>query len=151
MPEPSSTDLIIGIATQDQRAIVPSILELGALGQLLHRRVEFVIGEGSNIPRSRNAVVEQIQRNHFQSTMWVLWIDSNILVLPGSRPIIAAAMRWAEETHVCVVGNYRMQTGQSVLMDRRDPEGSPHHYTDAELAALPRPYPEVDLAGLGFA
>ncbi len=41
-------------------------------------------------------------------------------------------MRWAEEAHVCVVGNYRMQTGQSVLMDRRGPEGSPHHYTDAD-------------------
>lgn len=61
MSEPSSTDLIIGIPTQDQRAIVPSILELGTLGQLLHRRVEFVIGAGSNIPRSRNTVVEQIQ------------------------------------------------------------------------------------------
>ena len=83
--------------------------------------------------------------------MWVLWIDSDILVLPGSGPTIAAAMRWAEETHVCVVGNYRMQTGQSVLMDRRGLEGSPHHYTDVELAALPRPYPEVGLAGLGFA
>jgi hypothetical protein len=80
----------------------------------------------------------------------MLWLDSDILVLPGSAPIIAAAIQWAEDAR-CVVGNYRMSTGQSVLMDHRGPKGVAHHYTDAELAALPRPYPEVGAAGLGFA
>jgi len=151
MLRPEESEIIVGIPTHDQRSLVLSILELTALSTLLHRRVQFVIGEGSNIPRSRNAVVEQIQRTQAgRATAWMLWLDSDILVPPGSAPIIAEAIRWAEVTHVAIVGNYRMSTGQSVLMDRRGPDGVPHHYTDAELAALPRPFPEVGLAGLGF-
>ncbi len=77
----------------------------------------------------------------------MLWLDSDIVVLPGSAPVIAQAMQWAQTAHVCVVGNYRMSTGQSVLIANRGPESVAHHYTDAELAALLRPYPEVGCYG----
>jgi len=60
MPEPSSTDLIIGIPTQDQRAIVPSILELGALGQLLSYANRSICIDGS--PRSRRLPPSQYGR-----------------------------------------------------------------------------------------
>ncbi len=150
--EAPSTELIVALPTHDRRAVVQSILELGAVGQQLRRRVRFVVSEGSNIPRSRNSVLEELRRQHPNvANLWVLWLDSDILIFPGSSTVISEAIRWAESTTACVVGNYRMADGQNVVMATRDSMAPIKHYTDDELAALPGPYPEVGLAGLGFA
>ena len=128
-------------------------VEVSDVGRLLRRPVRFFVSEGSNIPRSRNTVLEQLQRAYpDKETVRVLWLDSDIVIFPGHSGIIGRTMKWAEEHHVCVVGNYRMASGGNVLMATRD-QNAPvyHHYSDEELELLPKPYPGVGLAGLGFA
>lgn len=146
---PPSSSLIVGIATHDQRAMIQSVMQLRRIGQLLQRPMQFFIGDGRTIPESRNRVVEAIvARYPREEAVWMLWLDSDILIPPNSASTIADAINWAESQQVCVVANYRMVTGQNVLIaNREDPF---HHYTDEELVGLPKPYPRVELAGLGF-
>ena len=146
-----SKDLIIAILTYDRWAVVQSLLELGKVSQVLGRRMQFSVSQGSNIPRSHNTVIEQLQYQYpDQATQWVLWLDSDVAVFPESKTIIADAILWAEANHVAVTGNYRMNTGENVLLATRGPDPPAHHYTNAELEALPRPYPSVAFAGFGF-
>ena len=115
--------------------------------------MRFFVSEGSNIPRSRNIVLDQPRHAYPQKeTVRVLWLDSDVVIFPGASQAISRAIRWAEEHSTCVVGNYRMAFGDNVLMRTRDQNVPVYpHYTDEELDALPKPYPAVGLAGLGFA
>ncbi len=145
-----SVPLSVGIATHDQRAMIQSIMQLRMVGQLLQRHVQFFVGDGGTIPESRNRVVEAIAARYpREEAAWMLWLDSDILIPPDSASTIATAIKWAESQQVCVVANYRMVTGQNVLIATR--EAPFHHYTDEELGTLPKPYPRVALAGLGLA
>ena len=65
------------------RAVVPSILELEYVSQLLQRPLQFVVSEASNIPRSRNVIIDQLRErlpNH--NEVWLLWMDSDIEIFP---------------------------------------------------------------------
>ena len=144
------TPLVVAIATHDRRAVIQSLLTIQKVADQWARAVLFVVGDGSTIPASRNRVVSTLaERFPRDTTLWVLWLDSDILVPAGDAPRLRAALAWAETTGVAVVGDYRMATGQHVLMAAR-PDCPFHHYSDEELAALPRPYPRVDLAGFGL-
>lgn len=145
------TPLIVAIPTQDRRAVVQSLLELSKVSHILKRPLHFSVSEGSNIPRSRNTIVQDLQHQYpDRATQWVLWLDSDIIILSGHEAIIAEAVLWAEANQVAVTGNYRMNSGENVLLATRGPEPPAHHFTDTELDALPKPYPSVALAGFGF-
>lgn len=148
---PSADSFIVAIPTHDRRAIVQSLMELGRVSEILKRPMHLTVSEGSNIPRSRNSAIDQIQYQYPDAaTKWMLWLDSDIVILHDSAEIIADAIRWAETNQVAVTGNYRMNTGENVLLSTRGPQPEPHHFTDDELVALPRPYPPVALTGFGF-
>lgn len=141
--------LIIAIPTADMRAVVPSILELHHVSQLLARPIRFAVAEASSIPRSRNAVLEQLRTAHSdRSSVWVLWMDSDIVIAPDSARSIAVAIRWADENQAGIVANYRMTDGRSVLMTTRDPETT-KHYTDIELSQI-EDFSPIGMAGFGF-
>ncbi|MCL4520434.1 MAG: hypothetical protein M1415_02415 [Firmicutes bacterium] len=142
--------LIVAIPTHDLRAIVPTMLELGLVSEQLNRPLHFAIGEASNIPRSRNVVLQQLRDAYPQTpNLWVLWLDSDIVLFPGYTDAIVAGIQWAEVHNCGIVANYRMANGENVLIANK--EGPPYrHYTTDELDTLPN-YAEVGLAGLGFA
>ena len=143
--------LIVAIPTHEMRAVVQSLLELGVFSQLLRRPIHFVVGEGSNIPRARNSIVQRLQCTFpDRDAVWVLWLDSDIEIPPGVAPAISIAVTWAEAHDACVVANYRMNTGHNVLMANRDPAEPAHHITDEEFQTMPN-FAEVGMAGLSFA
>ncbi len=144
-----SDALVVGIPTHDLRSVVPTLLELGHVGEQLHRPLHFVIGEASNIPRSRNAVLQQLRDAYpTASHVWMLWLDSDIVLFPGYTEAVVNAIQWAEAHDRVVVANYRMIDGEYVVMANK--QGPPyHHYSVGELDQLPN-YAEVGLAGLGF-
>jgi len=152
--EPASSALLVVIPSHDMRAVVPTLMALERVGHLLHRELQTVVGEGSNIPRARNVALQAL-REQWASAQdpWVLWLDSDIWLANDSILAVAEAIRWTEAHDTAVVANYRMSDGRNVLMKRRAPEfpvpGEDAHYTDAEIAALPD-YAEVGMAGLGF-
>lgn len=142
--------LIVAVPTHDMRMVVPSLLELNAVGREAGRPLHFILGQGSNIPRSRNHILQQLRALYpHQDTVWVLWIDSDIWIREDSAPAIAKALAWAHQHEQAIVGNYRMGSGTSVFMHSRDPQDG-RHYSDIELAKLPD-YSEIALSGLGFA
>lgn len=118
------------------------------LGQALRCPVHFLVGEAGNIPRSRNKVLEEA-RKHVgdQGTAWILWLDSDIVIPPGGHRALADAVRWSDATHMAWTANYRMATGENVVMRERTADGA-HHFTNAELAALPE-WAEVGMSGMG--
>lgn len=85
-----------------------------------------------------------------EAEAWVLWLDSDINSLPNQAAMICEAIVWAEENERPVVANYRMVTGQKVLIANSDPMHKAHHFTAEELARL-EPFAEIGMAGLGFA
>ncbi|PSR20187.1 MAG: hypothetical protein C7B45_16125 [Sulfobacillus acidophilus] len=90
---PSPSALIVGLPTHDQRAVVRSLIELTSSGNLLKRPVHFVLGGGSNIPRARNVVLEQLRMMFpAEDALWVLWLDSDIDVLPNQAAAIGEAI-----------------------------------------------------------
>ena len=148
--DPTVDPLIVAIPSQDGRAAIFILLELHEVSRFLDRSMVLVSGEASNIPRSRNAILDQVRTRYpDRETTWVLWVDSDIVVPRGSTVAIGEALRWAEAHQVGVVANYRMATGQNVVMVHRDPALN-HHMTDAEWQALPD-YAEVGMSGFGFA
>ncbi len=147
----SSDRLVVAIPTHDMRAVIQSLLEIGTVGQLLQRPLQFVVSDGSNIPRSRNTILHRI-RDIFpdRDRLWVLWLDSDIEILHGHAHAIQQAILWAEAHQAGIVANYRMTTGQNVLIANRDPSEAAHHLTDDELHQM-EPFAEIGMAGLGFA
>lgn len=142
--------LIVAVPTHDMRMVIPSLLELNAVGRQVRRPLQFVMGQGSNIPRSRNHILQQLRQLYpHRDTAWVLWIDSDIWIRPESALAIAEALEWAHQHEQAIVGNYRMVNGASVFMHSRNPQDG-RHYSDEELAQLPD-YSEIALTGFGFA
>ena len=145
-----SPSLLVAIPTPDLRAVVPSLITLGQVAHRLNRALEVVLGEASNIPRARNVALAQIRQTMPQAThRWVLWLESDILMLPNTAAEVAPALTWAETHQQAIVANYRMATGENVLMTTRTMDTA-RHYTDPELAALPV-WSEVGMSGLGWA
>ncbi len=132
--------LIVAIPTHDLRAVIPSLLELGLVSEQLNRPLHFAVGEASNIPRSRNVVLQQLRDAYPQTpNPWVLWLDSDIVLFPGYTDVIVAGIQWAEAHECGIVANYRMANGESVLIANK--EGPPyHHYTADELDTFPNYY-----------
>lgn len=138
--------LHVAIPTHDMRAVVPTIVELLAVGKHLNRRVHFLVMEASNIPRGRNMILQQLREQcPGSTTVPVLWVDSDIVLLSGQINTIADAIRWADESHRPIVANYPMADGRSMLIANAVGD----HYTEAELQALPN-FANVMMAGFGF-
>lgn len=137
----------IGCPSRDGQGLVQSVLALGHLEAWLQRPIAFIMGIGSNIPRARNGVMDQIRRDFGLQTHWVLWWDSDILVTPDQIPAVAAMIRFGQEHQMAVTANYRINTGEHVLMQTID--GTIHRFTDQGLAALPEWAP-IESTGLGF-
>jgi hypothetical protein len=139
--EPASSALLVVIPSHDMRAVVPTLMALERVGHLLHRELQTVVGEGSNIPRARNVALQAL-REQWASAQdpWVLWLDSDIWLANDSILAVAEAIRWTEAYDTAVVANYRMSDGRNVLMKRRAPEfpvpGEDAHYTDAHLGII---------------
>jgi len=109
------------------------------------------MSEASNIPRSRNGVLRQARTLYPQEdTAWILWLDADIVLAPGSAEAVVTAIRWAESHERGVVANYLMASGTSVLMTTRGQPGQTRHYTDTELQDL-EDFAEVGMSGLSFA
>lgn len=144
--EPS---LLVAIPTPDLRAMVPSLVELGHVAQDLGRPLEVILGEASNIPRARNVALAQIRKQSAGEThRWMLWLDSDILIAPNTASIIAESITWAEGHQHAIVANYRMASGENVLMTTRN-LATVRHYTDKELAELSE-FDVIGMAGLGW-
>ncbi len=138
--------LRVAIPTHDMRAVVPTIVELLAVGKHLQRRVHFLVMEASNIPRGRNMILHRLREQYpGDKFVPVLWVDSDIVLLSGQVDTIADAIRWADRFHRPIVANYPMADGRSMLIAN----AAGDHYTEAELQALPN-YADVMMAGFGF-
>jgi hypothetical protein len=149
-PTPAAPpDLLVAVPTYDYRALIPSVLELELTAGALGRSIQFVVGDGSNRPRARNVILYTLgQAFPDQDARWVLWWDSDILLSPGTAPVLAAAIDWAEAHHVAVAADYRSELGPTTL----GPSGpAARGYSEAERGQLPTPYPRVGQAGLGLA
>ena len=108
--------LIVAVPTHDMRMVIPSLLELNAVGRQVRRPLQFVMGQGSNIPRSRNHILQQLRQLYpHRDTAWVLWIDSDIWIRPESALAIAEALEWAHQHEQAIVGNYRREMGLQCL------------------------------------
>lgn len=141
--------LIVAVPTYDHRAVIQSVLELMTTADLLHRPIHFVIGDGSSSPRVRNTILESLQQKFpDRTTLWMLWWSSDIVLLPGSAPVLSQAIQWAEAQQTCVVADYPGEHGNTTLRPTTAPVPV---FSEWELMNLPKPYPEVRLAGLGLA
>lgn len=149
MDDQASEVLLVGLPTHDGRAVISSLVELTGLGRLLGGPIRILTGEGGNIPRARNYVMEQARRESTSKYEWILWMDSDIVLSPGGNVHIAAAIEWSKRTGKGWVAHYRMADGRSCLMRERQLM-DPHHYTLQELGALPE-WSEIGMAGMGLA
>lgn len=139
--------LFVGMPTHDNRAVIQTVMEFTQLGSAIGRPVQFLISRASNIPRGRNVVMDAARQASDADPLWIFWVDSDILVLPGHTAWIAEMIAYAEQHHVGVTASYRMDNGESMLMsDRTD---ASHHYTPEDVAAWPR-WQTVGMAGMGF-
>ncbi|MCL6562466.1 MAG: hypothetical protein K6U87_05610 [Firmicutes bacterium] len=91
-----------------------------------------------------NTIRDVKSRSLRESSLWLLWIDSDILVPPREVQVIAEALLWAEENRCAVAANYLMANGLPVVMDR---EGK--HYTQEQIDRMP-PYYRIGFSGFGF-
>ncbi len=150
MSQQPTTPLLVGIPTHDGRAMINSCMELVLLGNVMQSVMKLMVGEAGNIPRARNIVMDEVRKelNRGTGLAWVLWLDSDIVLTPGSHQSIAHAMRWSHQTGNAWVANYRMGNHQNVLLKQRDLYLS-EHYTDEELTNLP-PFAEVAMSGFGL-
>lgn len=146
-----ATPLLIGVPTQDNRAIIHTVLELQRACGLIQRPAQFLVAQASNIPRSRNIIMEAARQQLYiepDKPIWILWLDSDILLIPGQAENVAAMIQYAESHQVGITASYNMNDGRSVLMKTRDLEGQ-EHYTREDVAAMERGQ-TVGMAGMGF-
>lgn len=139
--------LFVAMPTHDNRAVIQTVMEFTQLGGVLGRTVQFLISRASNIPRGRNVCMDAARQARATDPLWVFWVDSDILLIPGQAPAVADMIRYAEAHHVGVTAHYRMDNGESMLMSDRSMQAS--HYTSEEVAQWPR-WQEVGMAGMGF-
>jgi hypothetical protein len=140
--------LYVGLPTRDGSGLITTMAELWMLGSYLKRTIHFLVGEAGNIPRSRNKVLEEGKRTSGgQQRLWILWIDSDIVLPSGGHRAVGDAINWSQATQMAWITNYKMADGGNTLIRDRVSAGA-HHYTDAELQSLPE-YAEVGLGGFG--
>lgn len=147
----TNNDFFIGLPTQDGRAVVVSCLELVLAGRVMQRMMRMMLGETSDISKSRNIVMDQVRNavGKNEGTVWVLWLDSDIVLPPNSHQLIVNAIRWSEATGKAWVANYKMSDRRNVIIKQRGYYNT-DFYTDEEIAALP-PYAEIGMGGFGLA
>lgn len=143
--------LLVGIPTHDSRVVVHSMVELTNLANCLEGGIDIFTAEGGNIPRTRNMVMDQIRRvtPKGEDPVWVLWLDSDILLPAGSAAIIAQYVQEGRESMRAWLAHYHMANGQSVLMKDRTLYRA-RHYTHEELTTLPD-WAEIGMGGFGLA
>lgn len=139
--------LLVGMPTHDNRAVIQTVMEFTQLGTPLHRPVQFLISRASNIPRGRNVVMDAARQATDIDPLWIFWVDSDILVLPGHTERLVEMIQYAEQHQVGVTAHYRMDNGESMLMSDRTETA--RHYTSDEVAAWPR-WERLGMAGMGF-
>lgn len=141
--------LLVGVPTHDGRAMITSITALSRVGNILDRPVVFLIGEASNIPRSRNLVMDEARsRAEVKESAFILWMDSDIMIPASSVPAIVQAIMWSHDTQQNWAAHYRMATGDSVLIAERSRDGA-RHYTMDELNAMDN-FSSIAMGGMGL-
>ena len=140
--------LIVGCPSRDEMGMVLSVVTLSRVGDYLDRPVEFITGVGSNIPRARNAVMQGIRREHGVQDHWVLWWDSDIWLTTDQAPAVAEMIRFSEQHGMATTIDYRINTGEHVLMKRME-DGKVHRFTDKGIESLPNWAP-IDATGFGL-
>ena len=145
----SSSTVILAIPTKDNRAIIRTVVELLRISDEVGKALAVVVGEGSNIPRSRNSIVRRIsQQMPGVKDTRVLWVDSDIVLPKGAAVLIGDAIRWADANATNITANYLMANGANSLLVNRD-AGDARHYADTEIEAM-RNYAEIGMADFGF-
>lgn len=140
--------IYVAIPSHDTRAVIHSLIELALVAQMVGG-MQVMTAEAGNIPRGRNQVLRQIQADAAPAThAWVLWLDSDILVTPGSAAVVAQYIQGARESGRQWLANYNMASGQSVLMQDRTLTNA-RHYTMDELLCLPDGS-EIGMGGFGL-
>jgi len=142
--------LRVCLPTRDGRAEVHTVATLlTALPAALGRPVLIHLGQAGNIPRARNQAQREAEAHApDQDPVWVLWVDSDILLEADQAPAVARYVERAEVDGVGWVAHYRQADGRSVL----SLEGGRHAPILAaeEAEALPDWHP-IAMAGLGLA
>lgn len=138
----------VAIPSHDTRAVIHSLIELALAAQMVGG-MQVMTAEAGNIPKGRNQVLRQIQADADPAThAWVLWLDSDILITPGSAPALAQYIEDARDSGRQWIANYNMANGQSVLMKDRILHNAAHYTTD-ELLCLPDGS-ELGMGGFGL-
>ena len=149
--ENCTASLIVAVPTYDHRAVIQSVLELAATAELLHRPIRFVIGDGSSSPRARNTILEMLQQEFpDHPTLWMLWWNSDIVLFPGSAPVLSQAIPWAEAHQMCMVADPR-GAHENTILHATPALGSVSESSPSEDMPHPTSYPKTRLAGLGLA
>lgn len=170
-PTASTPIAYLAIPSHDGRMPIQTMVTLTQTVNLLGP-MALKTAELGNIPRARNACLEQIYvaagGQHYATVegipapmllrvqdptppppQWVLWIDSDILIRPDMAPVLAGYMQRAMEEGDGFLTHYNMADGTTVLMKDRRLYGA-RHYTRSELIALPD-WAEVGMGGFGLA
>lgn len=145
----AQTPLIIGVPTANGMGLMTSVLALAGLHTVLERPVAFVQGEGGNIPRARNQVLQTIQANLGPNPVDILWWDTDIRVADDQIPAVASMIRYGVDHQVSVSADYHMSTGETHLMKGNRTPGAGVHYSAEELAAM-ADWAPVGMAGFGL-
>ena len=139
--------LFVGIPTPDGRAPVMTINALKDMEGEIGRKVFPMVAQGSSIVKNRNNIVKSIQElvPNYQSSVPMLWLDSDIFLDYSSIPGVAKMVKYVEgyagSGKLAVSPNYYMSTGISSLAL---PNG--HHPHVKELKHLQH----LSYAGMGF-
>lgn len=112
--------LFVGIPTPDGRAPAMTINALKDMEGEIGRKVFPMVAQGSSIVKNRNNIVMSIQElvPNYQSSVPMLWLDSDIFLEYGSIPQVAKMVKWFDNPHTRRRGysaNYNGVDGRSVL------------------------------------
>lgn len=146
-------DLQIALPTHDGRMEIVTLIQLlNDIGPALGRRAQFHIGEAGNIPRARNICVRLAEtalrrENPSAHGGWILWVDSDIRLIPGGAGAVAACIRRAEAEGTAFSAHYRQADGRSTFSLGR--AGGSEMLTAQAAASLPD-WSALGTCGFGF-
>ena len=136
--------------TRDGFGVIHTAIAVSRLPGLLNVPGRVIWTEANNIPRGRDALVADLRQEVQRDAAWVLWVDSDILLLEEIDPVVEA-IRWSWETGQGWTAHYAMADGRSHMMRGRGLNGKvASNYTAEEVEALPDWHP-IEQCGLGFA
>ena len=143
--------LVLCIPTRNGQGLIGSVLAWREIADRLQRPLHVLVGEGSNIPRSRNAALGLLRQQLGPGPRWIAWWDTDLLIPPQQVPEAVAAIQWAEaQGPGAVLADYPQADRQrTVFFAAADEGGWVHPPPEAPRPA--EPYVPVVGGGLGWA